>query len=179
MKLFGLFKKQKGVKVQGFSHDKAEYQWESALEEYCNQHGIEQDELDLDELDEEVENTIWEYAGNHIAFFLVWLIQHDFCRTEEYEEEGIALIKDEKMNAVEFLMNSCDGVLAAISLKEEILGFMDAYYEKHNRYFGDYCTFIEKVAGEKVLGVRFSWELYHQFSPVLDKAYQSYLQQSK
>ena len=114
-------------------------------------------------------------AGNHIAFFLIWLIQHDFV-----DEEGdIALIKDEKIGGVEFLMDYCDGVLPRNVLREEIWGFMDAYYEKDNRYFHDYCTFIEDVVGETVLGVRFSWKLYHQFAPVLDKAYENYLQQSR
>lgn len=175
MGLFSFFKKQnEEEEVQKFVHDKAEYQWESALEEYCNQQGIEEDELDLDALDEEVENIIWEYAGNHIAFFLIWLIQHDFFHAEEYEEEDIALVKNEKIGGVEFLMNYCDGVLSRIFLKEEILGFMDDYYEKDNRYFHDYCSFIEEVAGETVLGVRFSWMLYHQFAPTLDKAYQNY-----
>ena len=43
MGLFGFFKKQKAEEEeQRFFHDKAEYQWESALEEYCNQQGIEE-----------------------------------------------------------------------------------------------------------------------------------------
>ncbi len=174
MGILGLFKKKERKKEHAFMHDKAEYQWESALEEYCALHGITQEELNLDELDEEAETVIWEFAGNHIAFFLIWLIQNDFFKVEEVDEEGCSLIREEKINGVDFLMNYCDGVLPSILMKDEILDFVDEYYEGQG-YFRDYCGFIEKEMGETVLRVRFSWEMYHQFAPVIDNAYKAYL----
>lgn len=175
MGIFGLFKKKTVEQKTPFSHDKADWQWESALEEYCNRNGIKEEELNLDELEEEVETTIWEYAGNHIAFFMIWLIQNDFFNTDELEEEELELIKDEKIGGVDFLMNYCDGVFAREFMKDEILNFVDDYYERDNRYFKDYCEFMEKEMNEVVLGTRFSWKLYHQFAPVIERAYQEYL----
>lgn len=172
MGIFGIFKKKTEEQKPQFSHDKVEWQWESALEEYCNRNGVKEEELNLDELEEEVETTIWEYAGNHIAFFMIWLIQNDFFNTEFYEEE-LELIKDEKIGGVDFLMNYCDGVIARDLMKDEILNFVDDYYERDNRYFEDYCTFMEEI-NEVVLGTRFSWELYHRFALVLDRAYRAY-----
>ncbi|MDE6568056.1 MAG: hypothetical protein K2K70_10050, partial [Lachnospiraceae bacterium] len=139
MGIFNLFQKKK--KTQ-FSHDKAEYQWESALEEYCNIHGIAQEDLDLDNLDTEVEDEIWEYAGNHIAIFITWLAKHDFLQTEFFTPKELDVLKEEKISAVSFLMEYCDGTLARDMLKEEILDFVDEYYEGDNGYYSDYCDFI-------------------------------------
>ncbi len=174
MGILGLFKKKDKEKEHVFVHDKAEYQWESAVEEYCALHGIAEEELDFDELDEETETVIWEFAGNHIAFFLIWLIQNDFYKAEEIDEEGLRLIKEERIGGVDFLMNYCDGVLPSIFMKDEILDFVDEYYEG-NGYFRDYCKFIEEEMRETVLRVRFSWEMYHQFAPVIDNAYQAFI----
>ena len=145
MGILGLFKKKERKKEHAFMHDKAEYQWESALEEYCALHGIAEEELNFD----------------------------DFFKVEEVDEEGCSLIREEKINGVDFLMNYCDGVLPSILMKDEILDFVDEYYEGQG-YFRDYCGFIEKEMGETVLRVRFSWEMYHQFAPVIDNAYKAY-----
>lgn len=172
MEIFSLFRKKK--KTQ-FTHDKAEYQWESALEEYCNINGITQEDLDLDNLAPEVEDVIWEYAGNHIAFFITWLAKHDFLQMEYFTPEELNALKEERIDGVSFLMEYCDGVLARDILKEEILGFMDEYYEGYNGFYPDYCVFIEVELKGSIFGTRFSWETYHQFEPVLDRAYQNYL----
>lgn len=172
MGLFSLFRKKE--KTQ-FTHDKAEYQWESALEEYCNINGIAEEDLDLDNLDAEVEDVIWEYAGDHIALFTAWLVKHDFFQTEYFTPEELNALKEERIDGVSFLMKYCDGVLARDFLKEEILGFVDEYYEGDNGYYPDYCDFIENELKGIVFGTRFSWETYHQFAPVLDRAYQDYL----
>lgn len=172
MGIFSLFRKKE--KPQ-FTHDKAEYQWESALEEYCNIQGITQEDLDLDDLDPEVEDVIWEYAGNHIAFFTIWLVKHDFIQMEYFTPKELNALKEERMDGVSFLMEYCDGVLARDMLKEEILGFVDEYYEGDNGYYSDYCDFIENELKGIVFGTQFSWETYHQFVPVLDRAYQDYL----
>ena len=88
MGILGLFRKKGKKKEHTFVHDKAEYQWESAVEEYCALHEIDREDLNLDELGEETEKVIWEFAGNHIAFFLIWLIQNDLYKEEEIDEEG-------------------------------------------------------------------------------------------
>lgn len=132
--------------------------------------------MDFENLDECEENVIWEYAGNHIAFFLVWLIQSGFYNQESFDEEEINQLKDEKINGMDFLINSCDGKLLKSFMDKRILGFVDEYYE--NQYFNDYCIFIERDIKGIVLGTRFSWEIYHKFKPIIDNAYKEYLQRS-
>ncbi len=67
--------------------DKAEWQYDSAMKEYCEATGKKQEELTpADEV------TIWEYAGNHIAFFITWLTRHDLLgdlHHEDDEEEAV------------------------------------------------------------------------------------------
>ena len=170
--MFDFFGKKK-KQIQHFSHDKAEYQWESAVETYCEINETDQADIDFDNLDEKTENILWEYAGNHIAYFMVWLIRHDFFVAEDLEEE-IKLVKSEKMSGVSFLMDCCDGTFARDMVKDEVVGFVDSYYESPGTYLGDYCDFIEGELKGEVFGTRFLWEEYHQFEGTIDKAYREY-----
>lgn len=161
-------------KPKPFTLDKVEWQWESAVAEYCKQHKIKESDLNLDELDETVEDTIWEYAGTHIAFFMIWIIQNDFYNPEELDPEEAQLIQEESVNGVDFLLCTLDGRLVRSFMKPEILDFVDYYYEDGSRYTGDYCYFVEHILGETALGMRFSWDVYHQFAPTIDEAYHSF-----
>lgn len=69
------------------------------------------------------------------------------------EKEDIEAIKNEKMKGVDFLMNNCDGVLSREDLSDEILEFIDLYYDAH--YVNDYCVFMEKQLRRTVLGSAF------------------------
>ncbi len=166
MGFFDVFKKRKSGKSI-FTGDRADYHWESAAAEYCKIHGKKRG--DLDDMDDAV---IWEYAGNHIAFFMTWIIQNNFYNTEMFEMEEIKLLQGEKISGMDFISDYCDYQLVSEFMNEEILGFVDYYYD--NNYFNDYCTFIEKEMRETVLGIRFSWDIYHQFVPVLDYTYKEY-----
>lgn len=161
-------KKEKSVKSE-FTSDKADWHWESAVEEYCKIHKVD---LDFDNLDEDVENIIWEYAGNHIACFLVWIIQRDFYNPEMFEAKDIQLIKDEKITGTEFLMDYCDGKFFREFMSEDILAFVDSYYD--TKYISDYCFFVEHIIKGTVYGMRFSWDACHQLELFMDGAYKAY-----
>lgn len=92
------------------------------------------------------------------------------------EKEDIEAIKNEKMKGVDFLMNNCDGVLSREDLSDEILEFIDLYYDAH--YVNDYCVFMEKQLHRTVLGSAFLWEDYNNFKHVIDKAYTNYKEEN-
>ncbi len=174
MGLFDIFRKKNAVEakavsesvirntVEPFRVDKAEWQWDSAMENYCKQVGKSSDSLS----DEDIEK-IWQYAGHHIAFFLTWLIRHDFLGEDYGEEEAneIEAVKNKTITGHEFLEKYCDMVLCRKDISEKVLLFVDSYYE--TQYLKDYGNYMK----EKVLSVAFSWEDYDGFEPVLDKAY--------
>lgn len=107
-----------------------------------------------------------------LLFFLTWIIQNDFYNKDIFETEEIQLLKDEKISGTDFLMDHCDGKLVRQFINAEALDFIDYYYE--NKYFDDYCAFVEGEIKGTVLGIRFSWDMYHQFKPILDNAYKEY-----
>lgn len=76
-----------------FSADKAQWQWDSAMEIYCEQTGKNPD--DLTEQDGDI---IWEYSGNHIAHFLTWIIKNDLL-SDMHDDvpEDIEAVKAETM----------------------------------------------------------------------------------
>lgn len=175
MGLFDIFKKDNNKKhkvkketLKKFEYDKSKYQWDSAAKEYCNQF-----HKTFEELTDNDEEIIWEYAGNHIAFFITWIIQNNYISSMHADEkDDIEAIKNEKMNGSDFLMNNCDGVLSREDLSDEILEFVDLYYDSH--YLDDYCVCMEDRLHKNVLGIGFSWEDYNNFKYVIDKAYINY-----
>lgn len=103
--------------------DKAEWQYDSAMKEYCEATGKQQAELTSADQD-----TIWEYAGNHIAFFLTWLIRRDllgdFHHEDYYEKQYLndfGTVMDGKILCVGFSWDDY--------LKVEPL--IDAAYKKY------------------------------------------------
>lgn len=95
-------------------------------------------------------------GGTHIAFYLRWCIEHDFCSEELLEDfdREIALIKQGKLSCREFF-KSIDGVLSTDELNEEAVLFSNAYYtsgdtefaKTHNWYLGDYTDFETSLFG--------------------------------
>ncbi|MDO4155236.1 MAG: hypothetical protein Q4D37_00480 [Oscillospiraceae bacterium] len=157
-----------GTSAKPFHTDKAKWQWDSAMEYYCKR-------LDKnpDSLTDEDEVIIWECAGNHMAFFLTWLIRHDFLgeiHLEAEEAPAIEAVKQKTMTGAAFFSQYCDMVLCREDMAACILPFVDAYYETN--YSKDYCNYMQ----EKTLETPFSWEDYEAFEPILDKRYAAYCQ---
>ncbi len=54
-------------------------------------------------------SIIWEYASNHIAMFLTWVIDNGFYGNIHYEaSDDIQLVKAREMTGTEFLAKHCD-----------------------------------------------------------------------
>lgn len=148
--------------------DKAEWQYASAQKEYCEKTGKTPDELT--EQDEEI---IWDYAGNHIAFFVTWLLRHDFLgglhTEDEREAKFIEAVKDQEKSGMDFFRKYCDMSFTEEDVSFLVSDFVRDYYS--NDYFDDYCDHMDG----KILTTAFSWDDYLGLEPVIDKAFERYM----
>lgn len=146
-----------------FTSDKSKWHWDSACEVYCKQFNKNPDTLTDDDI-----ITIWEYARNHIAFFLTWLIENNYYHVEEeYEEKGLKDVKERKRTGGDILAEY-DEVLSRFEISSEVIGFVDYYYDK---YMEDYANFVKNELGKNVYGIGFSWEDYDKVKKIIDKEY--------
>ncbi|MBQ5446377.1 MAG: hypothetical protein IIT48_06915 [Lachnospiraceae bacterium] len=151
------------------SFDRAEWQYDSARSFYC-----EKNNKNPNDLTNEDENIIWQFAGNHIAFFITWLIRRDFLGEIHYEEEfeknDLESVKKQEKTGMDIFSQYCDMMFTEEDICDEIAPFVEQYYDK--RYIRDYSNCIGE---ENVLTTTFSWEDYFKLEPILDQAYKDYL----
>ena len=123
--------------MKEFVADKAKWQFETVVEEYCSWKKKNRDELSEEEI-----NEIWYFAGMHILYFLTWIIKKDFLDDEEYSDckEMLEGIKKDKIPSSEFL-ELIDYTITRDDLKDEIKDFIDNYYE-NGKYFDDYFKIV-------------------------------------
>ena len=145
--------------------DKAEWQYDTARQSYC-----EKMNKTPDELTPEDEEIIWDYAGNHIAFFITWLIRRDYIgelhHEEEIEEQDLEAVKNQEKTGMDILRKYCDMCFTDEDYSEEVSFFVPNYYD--SAYMDDYC----RIMGDsKVLKTSFSWEDYLKIEPVIDEAF--------
>lgn len=157
-----------------FSSDKAKWQWDYAYNQYVKENNVSNRELTFEE--EEEEEEIWALASGHIVYFFTWVIKRDMYNKEDdwYNQSDINKIKDEIMNTFELFKSSNDLVLSSEDLNDELIGFMNDYYESGD-YYNDYYEFLEEVIHTEKLYVKFDYEIYHKLEPIIDKAYEKYL----
>ena len=170
MKLFQKFKKKPKIEqnvMQTTCFDKVDYHYEKALEAYLTMHRKEAKELSDDEILE-----VQRYAGNHIGFFLAWIIQnHHEGELHVEDTEELEAVRNETMSGMDFLLECCDGKLWKDDMSEEIYPFVNDYYDQ---YLSDYTQWVLEELHDVPLEFAGSWEEYHDFEPVLDKAYADY-----
>jgi hypothetical protein len=145
--------------------DKAEWQYDTAKQSYCEKMNKTPNELTAE--DEEI---IWDYAGNHIAFFITWLIRHDHMgelhHEDELEEQDLEAVKNQQKTGMDILRKYCDMCFTDEDFSEEVSFFVPHYYD--NDYMNDYCRII---GDSKVLKTAFSWDDYLALEPVIDEAF--------
>lgn len=150
------------------SFDRADWQYDSAMKMYCEKYG-----KNPDSLTEEDEDIIWQNSGNHIAFFITWLIRHDFLgelhHEDEFEEKDLEAVKNREKTGMDIFSKYCDMKFTDEDVCDEIEPFVTEYYEKS--YLTDYCNVM---GDEKVLETTFSWDDYMKVEPVLDQAYKAW-----
>ncbi len=162
--------------VPEFQCDFAKLHFEKAEAVYRT----EQSKSTEEELSEEEEAIIWQYASNHMAFFLSWLINRDFFIIESIADsdnteevvKAIKQVKNQKMTGYTFLSSYCDMKLCKNNVAESARDFAESYY--NDKFKKDYKGFVKMVLGKEVNGFVFSWDEFDGFSGIIDIAYENF-----
>lgn len=112
------------------------------------------------------------YAGNHIGFFVAWLIKHDYLSDKHKDCEGVQRVKAETMTGTEFLLEYCGGELWTDDIVDSMGWFAWRYCNRS--YFRDYIGWVLDELCDIPMEFIGNWEDYHSFEPVLDKAYETF-----
>lgn len=152
---------------ESFVIDKVDYYFEKALEVYCELKSAKQEELTEKELQE-----VCLYAGNHIGFFVAWIIKNDFIGEEHFGNEDIKKVKNETMTGTEYLMKNCDAKFWSDDVVESIHPFIKEYYL--DNYYQDYCDWVINELYDLPMEFIGTWEDYHEFEYILDNAYKNF-----
>lgn len=149
--------------------DKVDYQYEMAMKEYCKNFGKTEDSL--------TDKDIWEiyrYAGNHIGFFITWIIQNHFEGDIHKDiEEILEEVRSGELLGVDFLIKYCDSKFWGEDINDDIYGFVDNYYEE--KYLEDYTKWVIDDMCDLPLEFVGTWKDYVRFKPIIDKAYNEYI----
>lgn len=104
MKLFKSISKilKKEEEKEPFTIDKAVWQYQSCLKEYCRIYNKKQKEIN-----ENDEEFIWECSGLLISYFLTWLINNNYLKFQDIgiDEDTINEVKKRKIKTTKFFGN--------------------------------------------------------------------------
>ena len=176
MKLFESITKvfKKDEKKEPFTKDKAEWQYESCLKEYCRSNI--KNENELTEKDKEF---IWECSGLLISYFLTWLINNNYLNFKDIgiNEDAINEIKNRKIKTSKFFGDELDYKLSRNDISEDIIDFVDDYYS--SGFYNDYPNYMDKISCKNLFCTEFSWEDYDNIEKIINKAYLKFKKRRK
>lgn len=155
---------------------KVEWLWDAASEVYCRNNN-----KTAEELSDEDESKIYDLAANDAALLVTWVIMHDFFVADDDDmDKWFKEVKDREQTGLSFLAGACDYKLSRSDFSEEIIGFIDDYFEydgahKSGDFSKDYETYVTSVLKQELYTVDFSWDEYDAFKEYIDSAYQKYV----
>ena len=155
--------------MQGY---KVEWVWDDACKVYCRNNN-----KDPENLTDEDNAEIYDLAGTDVAFFLAWIIRHDFFVPDS--DKDIEEVRLKQESAADFLCNYCDYKLSRTDFSDEIIGFVDDYFyydgiHASGDFSKDFEAFVTNDLNKELYTVKFSWPDYTKFRPYIDKAYKKY-----
>lgn len=141
--------------------DKAKWQYDSALEYFCESNTISKDEISSKDT-----KMIWNLSSNHITMFVTWLAMNDLLSEMHYEDEKevkfISSLKERNESGFTFFEKYFDLVLSTEDIASDVFSVIDAYYEKN--YLKDYSSVCEPLT------TPFSWEDYDKIERIISKS---------
>lgn len=153
------------------SIDRADWHWESAEKLYREKNSI------VGELTENQVDIIWSYAANHIGLFLKWIIERGM-EGDDADREDCNKVKSGQMSGTEYFFKNCDGKLIDEDIREDILPFIDFYYNS-NDYYDDYGECCINDTDKPCFGVISDEADYLKLSKKIDEAYERFLKIKK
>ena len=152
---------------------------------YCEKFG-----KTAEELTDEDETVIWDWAYDEISYLLAWIIENDYYNPEDENEGLVELAKDIRhRKAIPSDYMNYEAPFYERNVKPEVRDFINEYISNsvyiggHNLakagdIIGAYSTEVEAFAKERLnapmLGFPFTWEDYDAFKVHIDEAFNKY-----
>lgn len=166
--------------IVAFTSYKSKWVWDDATKEYLQLIGKD----NIDDLSEEENDKIYEYASMPAVYFFMWLIDNELMSEGFYQahkEEQISKLKKHEISPVDFFVYDMDCSLIRDDIDSKILPFVDNYFENDNKGYinfnslelSDYyqCVINNK---EFIFCVDFSWDIYNKIVDKINNAYNNF-----
>ena len=150
-------------------HDKVEWHYKSAFENYCRTHGVEKESLSEEESD-----LIADFAGTHIGLFWMWIVLHHFegeIHRDPEDQNAIRMLESGKITGNDFIRTYCDNQICEENISDEILDFVRTSYD---RYLHEYEKWVEHNRNGLLYQLPCTWELYSEIEPMINRIYENY-----
>lgn len=150
-------------------HDKVEWHYKSAFENYCRTHGVEEESLSEEESD-----LIADFAGTHIGLFWMWIVLHHFegeIHRDPEDQNAIRMLESGKITGNDFIRTYCDNQICEENISDEILDFVRTSYD---RYLHEYEKWVEHNRNGLLYQLPCTWELYSEIEPMINRIYENY-----
>lgn len=129
-------------------YDDISWSYEYALNTY-----IKLSKKEISELTDSDYSEIYECAGVHIAFFITWLVKKNY-QSNFFTDDAVQKLRNEEIKGTDFLKEYCDGKLVSDMMKDEIIPFVNKFY--NDRYFNmHYVPWVMKILHD--LPLEFGW----------------------
>lgn len=152
--------------------DRADWHCESAEKQFREMNGITGD------MTTEQVNQVWLFSCDHIAQMVRWVIDRGF-EGEEADPEGCEMVRSGEMTPNEYLMEYCDGKFWESDVREDIMPFVDEYYngdsKKGDVYLNDYVECCINDDDKIIYGTITNDEDYSRLKEIIDARYEKHV----
>lgn len=153
-------------------YDDVEWYYEYALNNY-----LKLNKKEIGNLTYNDKKYIYEWAGNHIAFFITWIVKRNY-QSDFFPSFAVEALRTEKITGIEFLHDYCDGKIVSDMIIDGIIPFMNKFYNK-NYLKKHYAHWVMTVLNDLPLEFEWNWNDCHKYEKYLTRRYNSHVRSVK
>ena len=156
-----------------------------ATNHYCKKYGKAREELT-----DEDESIIWDWAYDEISYLLAWIFENGYYNPD-YTEPDLAELEEKiaKREAIPSDYMNYDASVFDGNIKDEVFDFVCEYLDNSQyikghhvaasgmiigAYFAEVEAFAKEHLNAPLLGFSFTWEDYDAFKGHIEEAYAKY-----